>query len=744
MIKKLLLPIVPALFFLLVLLLVGPSLGPVAAEPEDVTPLPPVVDPDGRLGVCYAFYEEPPQSGERPYLDLMYKAGARQDRWDFAWTAIQPDDQSQWNWDNHGSIVRAENAKGLSVLGILLWTPRWASTYSGLMGWLESVSSLWTAAVDPRFRAHARGPLAPDGFAMGDNYPPRNLDRPVFVNGQINPQNYWGYYVYKVVEHFDGVTAGDPLLGVDAWEIWNEPEWDFFWVNTPTATDDYCRLLKVAYKAIKGDAGGQGANSDATVLFSGLHYWANPGFYKEVLDCLAGDPEAAGHNYFFDAMSVHFYSRSDNTYNVVNLIKSEMAARGMGDHPIWLTETGAPMYGDASPGGTPLPEGDYYLSIDEEAAYVLQSYANALAAGVERYFFFRAHDESMGEPFGLIRNDQSLRPAYVAYQVAARYLKGENQVTRVPTSQTIRVSLWGTPRGKISVLWNRTPNLVTYTQEAAVPTATLVNRWGVTQTIGAVNDHYTLTLPAATANLTSNENDYIVGGDPLILIETDTVSPTSALAPLPSVTKGAAITLSWTAGDTESGIWYTQIQASTSSEGPWTTVASLNQTRGTTHTVYYGEHDVTYYFRARARDQVGNWEPWPAGFEVSTTVDADTELRWQVNTLFNDSNRNGVWDRNGTGSLRPEITLTHVSMRFVDEDWHVITSVVSNSWRFTETLLPGTYTFLAEWEDQDGDNWKYHESLSLDGVVDPLYAPVSDTIGLLPGLDIYLPVILSE
>jgi hypothetical protein len=730
--KKRILPLLPVLLMALAWWLIE---RPATADPPQVTPLPPVTGADGRLGVCYGFYEDPPDSGQRPYLDLMYDAGARHDRWDFSWWAIQPANQSQWRWSGHERIVRAENAKGVNVLGILQWTPQWASTFSLLTGWPRYVSSLATA--DARFYAHTHNPLAPTGPEPFNSFPPKNLDRPVFVDGQINPENYWGYFVYHVARHFDG---SDPSLGVDAWEIWNEVEGDWFWSGS---AGDYCQLLQVAYKAIKGEDGAAGGNPSATVLFAGLHYWADPAMYTQVLDCLAAaDPGGTEHHYFFDVMSVHFYSRSDNAYDMVNLIKNGMAARGIDDHPIWLTETGAPLHGDASPGRQVLNKGDNFLSIDEEAAYVIQSYANALAAGVERYYFFRAHDADMFEPHGLIRNDQSLRPAYVAYQVAARYLQGENQVTRVTTGQATRVSLWGTPQGKVSVLWNRTPSPVTYTLSAAMPTATLVDRRGVTQTISAVNEVYTLSLPVATANLVSNPKDYIVGGDPLILIETDTVSPTSALNPLPVVNKGTPITLTWTADDAESGVWYTELQVAPSPTGPWRAFASLNQTHGTTQTVYYGEHDVTYYFRARARDRVGNWEPWPASFEVSTTVDADTELHWTVSTLFNDSNRNGLWDREGGDpGLKREITLTNVSMRFVDEDWHVLTSTVGSSWHFVETLLPGTYTFIAEWEDSDGDGWVRFESLTLNGVVDPLYAPLSDTVGLLPRQDIYLPIL---
>ncbi len=721
------LPLLFAFASLLLLLSVGFS---AEAEPLSLTPLPPVTEADGRLGVCYAFYEEPPDSGQRPYLERMIEAGARHDRWDFNWNVIQRDGQSQWNWSGHEKIVRAETGRGVSVTGILLWTPQWASTCPGGTAlrkeplrdipWrpgLERFPEDGLLLLGPSGLAHRSGPLTPQGFDPWDACPPRNLDQPVFLdNGDPNPDNPWGYFVYHLVRHFSGVD--DPALRVDAWEVWNEPEWSFFWTGSAA---DYYRLLKVAYQAAKA------ANPNATILFGGLHYWADPDFYKQVLDLAAADPEAAAYNGFFDVMSVHFYSRSDNTYDRVLEIRNEVAAR-VGDHPIWLTETGAPMW---LSGGDPP---DYWLTEDEEAAYLIQSYANGLAAGLERYYFFRAHDDGMAEPYGLLRNDQTLRPAYLAYQVAARYLQGENQVTRVATTRTVRVTLWGTPRGKISVLWNRTPNPVTYTLPAAMPQATLVDRWGVTRTITATQGVYTLSLPVATANLASDPTDYIVGGDPLLLIETDTTPPTSTMLALPTLTIGQRVTLTWQMGDVGAGPWYVEVQVASAPDGPWQTAATWPATEGVTQTVYLGRHGQTAYFRARARDRVGNWEDWPATYEVSTTVDADTELHWRVEGLFADADGDGL-----QGSLEVPLTAT---MRFVDEQGRdVVSPTVGNSWAFTVTLLPGTYTFSAFATDDAGQRWAAYISLTLDGSVDPLQAPANPRVGLVPWNQVYLPLV---
>jgi hypothetical protein len=242
---------------------------------------------------------------------------------------------------------------------------------------------------------------------------------------------------------------------------------------------------------------------------------------------------------------------------------------------------------------------------------------------VEKFFFFRLHDESMGgQLFGLTRNDYTLRPAYVAYQVTARYLRGENQITGPWHGATERITFLGTPHGRIDVLWNTTGATMTTTHPAILPTATLVDKRGVTQTLTAANGVYTLTLPAATSNRYHPEALYMIGGDPLLLIQTDVETPTSALRPLYPQVYTNTLTLTWDVTDTVSGYWYEEIQRAPTSTGPWELAAGWGQTNGVTHTAvtlpYTPGLYQPWYFRARARDRVGHWEPWPPVAEINS------------------------------------------------------------------------------------------------------------------------------
>ena len=677
-----------------------------------VSPLPPVTETDGRAGACYSFYYDPPEGPDRPFIQKALDAGSRWDRFDFVWPNVETSNDD-WHFDAYDTLVNDLDAAGMNMVGILLWTPDWAATKTGGGLGAHSFDQRpfgWYAPV-PRT---GLGPMA----VSASSSPPQGL-----YLAWNDPNNHWGDFVYTTVFRYKDQ--------VKHWEMWNEPEWDYFWTGTST---EYAQLLKVGYQATKA------ACPDCTVLFGGLHYWANTSYYRWVLNTINDDPAAPSSNYFFDVMSVHLYSRSASIYDEVNNIRSGMSDYNVGDHPLWLTETGVPVWNDGSVDPDPT-EYDYAATQDEAAAYVIQSYANAWASDVERYLFFRTHDADMGEYFGLIRNnDHTLRPSYVAYQVATTYLISPTFTTRASTGSHLRVTLWGTPHGKVSVLWNESPEASDYTLPAAIETATLVDRLGVTQTVAATGGVYAFTLPGATANLVSNPDDYIIGGDPLIVIESETPNepPTSTVHPLPEITYTPTFTVTWEGQDGESGVWLYDIQVRDGG-GEW---GYWQQSTTATSGQFTGQHGHTYYFRSRATDHVGNREAWPAEYQAYTTLDLSSTLHLSVGAFFADEDHNGEWDKPITAT--GEITLTQVTLRFLDEAGHdVVSPIVGSAGEFTTTIYAGqTYRLQAVSAELEMD---HERILSLTWPRGgEIYTSTYEALGLWPVTRIYLPLAMRN
>jgi hypothetical protein len=686
---------------------------PAVAEPAGAALLPPVTDTDGYGGVSWSFYYDP--HPDRPFVQQAYDAGSRWDRFDFSWPTIEPNDNS-WNFGPHDTLVNDLEAEGVDMVGILLWTPGWAATGGGAgdLGAhsFEQRPPGWYAPIP-------RSSLAPAAISAQCS-PPRELyeEWNDWTSSDGDPINYWGRYVYQVVSRY-----GDR---VKHWEMWNEPDWDVFWCGSDA---DYARLLKVGYKAVKAACPG----GDCTVLFGGLMYWSDQGFFERVLDITKDDFQAPDNNYFFDVMSVHFYSRSSDAYDKVSHIRSRMNLY-VPDHPFWLTETGVPVWNDGSVDPYPTKY-DFAATQDEAAAYVIQSYANARAAGVERYIFFRTHDENMTEYFGLIRNDHSLRPAYAAFQVAATYLISPSFATRVPTGSHVRVTLWGTPRGKVSVLWNESSTAGVYTLPATIDTATLVGRSGSTSTIVATGGTYALTLPGATANLVSDPSDYIIGGDPFIVIESETPNepPTATVRPLQALSCSPTFTVGWEGHDNQTGVWFFDVQVRDGESGEW---EDWLQMTPSTSGQFTGQDDHIYYFRARAWDNIGNQGDWPELPQANATIQLPRPLSLSVGAFFADENGNESWDL--PISDTNEITLTDVTLRFMDGSGHPVVGPVVNNVFTTTICAEQPYWLLAMSADHmrglpltwPGGQEAYTETL-----------PV---LGLWPVTRAYLPLTLRD
>ncbi len=707
-----------SLAFALGLLFLFLSIRPAGADPLAVTPLPPVEETDGRAGSCYSNYYE---HGNRPFLPLVHAAGVRHDRVDFRWAVIEPENDS-WNFWPYDELVVDVLAEGIDLVAILQWTPEWAAATGQTTGVLDPPRRPpgWYAPVVRELSGGASSARSSWSAVPAGLYLPWD-----------HPDNHWGDFVFQTVSRYVGV--------VNVWEMWNEPDGD--WGAWDGSAADYAQLLKVGYQAARA------ADPNATILFGGLMYWADPTFFERVLDVVNDDPAAPGHNYFFDVMSVHFYSRSSDVYDMVNHVRQRMKIY-VPDHPIWLTETGVPVYDGAYPG----VRTDFSATEAEAAAYLIQSYANAIAADVGRYHWFRAHDGDMAEHFGLTHDENYLRPAYVAYQVATTYLISPTFVTRAVVGPHVNVTLWGTPHGRVSVVWNESPVTGVYTLPAVMPTATLVERWGATRTVAASNGvtgtfvygAYTFTLPAATASRVTDPDDYIIGGDPLIVVETEAPNapPTSTVRPLPEVTHSPVFTVAWEGSDAQSGVWFYDVQVRDGSDGRWEDWLS---TSAVSHS-FVGRDGHTYHFRSRATDRVGNREDWPAESQAHTRLILSGTLHVNIGAFFADENRNDHWDRPITGTntvtWTEEITLTQVALRFRDATGRdVISPSVGSAWEFTATIsLSKSYHLWAASADR---RYVRVLPLALSGG-EGVYTRTYEALGLWPARRLHLPLVFRQ
>ncbi|MFQ5856854.1 MAG: hypothetical protein ACE5LU_14670, partial [Anaerolineae bacterium] len=588
-----------------------------------------------RLGICHVNLMALEATGEM--LDERYQravgAGAGWARYEIRWDQIES--SAGFDYSRQDSIVRRDIANGLKIDAIFNATP--ASYATGGFAWVPG----------PRVgqRTFTRAQLA--GLAATTSTP-ANLYEPIFADGTdtpapnkaINPNNYWARFVRKTVERYmpGGTLAKDEGwpegAGIRVWEIWNEPDRPF-WTGT---VEEYYRLLKVAYLVI------QSTDSEATVMLAGLAHWPDPSWppsqdwFPRFLSTVTTDsqPEMRDtNNQYFDAAAWHWYSNPRHLYEKTIEMRSLMAQYGITNKAIWVNESGVPIW-DEYPGPTWDPDSFLRATIEEQAAWVIQGFADGFAADVERIFFFQLYDDCGNGPdawdaFGLIRNQRGTigekacaehptqpgvpRPAYTAYQVAAEVFRDVQPTWRHHdyASGLGRVALFRPPDERVLVFWNWSFEDKTFKIIATGNSGELIDVTGTRRPVISVGAGYSVNLPAAT-NDNWDQAGAMIGGKPYILVETDTLMPTAQVNPLPEAS-APSFEVSWDLQDWGTGIaayeiwWSDGLPASTEDWELLTEVSSVSPVRGRLQGSigFVGQIGHTYYFAARAQDRAGNW-----------------------------------------------------------------------------------------------------------------------------------------
>ncbi len=435
---------------------------------QSPTPIPQPPPPDPRFGIVEAFAN--PQAAT--------DAGAGYTRAILRWDVIQPSGRDDWQPANvPDPLIAGELAAGREVVGLLIGTPAWA-------------------ARSPEEFAQSGSRSVPDLFA-------------------------WEAFVRRIAQHYQG--------RIHHWIIWNEPDvWDLSHPGSTWAGSelDYANLLKTAYTAIKG------VDPASQVFMAGLtYYWdwehGRRRYLDRVLEAITADPDAAANHFYFDGLAYHIYFNPRQTVDVLNETWATLRRYGITGKAVWINETNAPPSDD--PQEPPWSAPRFRVSQAEQAAYIIQQVSLAFAAGAGRVEVYKLrntadHPESI-EPFGLLRADDSRRPAFTAYQLVTRYLGGFRQVTRQTRGNAEAVTFQG-DGSTTTVLWTwgRTPTRLTLPARTAQ--ALLVDEAGSIQTLNAANGAYVVDLPAATC---SNGANCFIGGAPRLLVEASTINTAPVL-----------------------------------------------------------------------------------------------------------------------------------------------------------------------------------------------------------------------
>ncbi len=393
------------------------------------------------------------------------------DRMVIHWYERQPDNSDQWIiTPEETERIGTAGAWGREIVGLLMGTPWWAT----------------------------------DGVPAGGV--PRGLYLPV-----DDPGNLWAVFVRRMAGEYKGK--------INHWIIWNEPDiaLEDYGAQFAGSVEDYYQLIKVAYLAAKQ------ANPDAVIHFAGLTYWHDTThgrrpYIERFLEVARKDPSARAHNYYFDVFTAHVYFRAETVFSIINFYRNILNTHGL-RQPIWLNETNAAPDDDPQyPAGPLLP-----VTMDQQAAFIVESNALALAAGAARIAVYKFFDDAGpppgGESYGLFRPDGSARPAADAFRMVTTYFSGVRQTTYQQRPAYWLVTLnRGTAITRI--VWARTATTVTLSLRATPNTVgvELYNHRGQSSPIEPDrNGYYRLTLPAAACD---DVNGCVVGGSPWIVVET--------------------------------------------------------------------------------------------------------------------------------------------------------------------------------------------------------------------------------
>ncbi len=409
--------------------------------------------------------------------ELTCELGVGWERIIFDWAQHEPEDSQSWNTLNvDDRWLVAANDCNREIVALLKHTPAWAT----------------------------------------DGIPNAGLPRGLYLPDD-DPQNLWANFVRKTVTYYQGRMG----RGVTHFIIWNEPDiesgtYGFIFDGT---LEDYAQLLKVAYRVAKA------ANPNAKIHLAGTTYWhdINAGrrpYIDRLIEILRQDPDAEANQSFFDVVSLHIYFRTDTVYDIAMQTHAILEKYGLTDKAIWINET------NAAPTHDPewqVERPQFSVDLEQQAAFLVQTAALALAADVERVAVYKLYDQNLppgGETFGILNPaNQQPRPAFFAWQMVTQHFNATEKAYLHQLPELNAILLTDSTQAPMLVAWARTAAEVTL--EIAVGDASntdSLESWDIYGNITSLlpeNGVYTLHLLGAKC--TDKQEGCFIGGRPVIL-----------------------------------------------------------------------------------------------------------------------------------------------------------------------------------------------------------------------------------
>jgi hypothetical protein len=298
---------------------------------------------------------EPPAQ-QATDLDGMVRAGAHWVEADIDWPSTEPQ-RGTFNWSAPDRLIAAARARGLQVMGAIVYTPVWA--------------------------------------------------RPTNTTDKTPPTNAADYGAFA-----HAVAARYAPLGVHDWQVWNEPNVQMFWAPGPQPAR-FVELLRAAHTAIHA------VDRQAVVIAGGLAPAADVGHASESPLRFLADLYHFGAHGQFDALALHPYSfpyapttaAAWNPFFLLPWFHLVMAVHGDGAKAIWGTEVG---FGTGHDGQSVSEAVQAQRVVQVVVAWQHWSFTGPL-------FFYDYRDLDATNPqtfdhMGLVRSDGTPKPAYRVLQ----------------------------------------------------------------------------------------------------------------------------------------------------------------------------------------------------------------------------------------------------------------------------------------------------------------------------------------